>query len=279
MTQPQDRSVADLHTWLRDRLGGPGRAWLEQALGDAAAAAEIPLPPQKPADLAPPDLAPADFAPAAWELHFAAAGRHCGRSAPRDAAGPAAATREDGAHPAATPRNATPTTPTEPADAARILLLHAARADSTTATRLYTHGTAAERRAVLLALPHLDAGSAALGPSAVPLVEDALRANDTRLVAAAVGPYAARYLEPHTWRHAVLKCLFTGVAVTAVAQLAHRARGDAELGRMLTDHARERRAAGRPVPTDLHHVLALTGTTAATGGTDGTGTTSPSEES
>ncbi len=53
-------------------------------------------------------------------------------------------------------------------------------------TRLYRQGTAAERRAVLLALPHL-----VPGPDALPLVEDALRTNDTRLVAAAVGPYAA----------------------------------------------------------------------------------------
>ncbi|WP_374112858.1 EboA domain-containing protein [Streptomyces sp. MNU89] len=152
---------------------------------------------------------------------------------------------------------------TDPTDTARVLLLRAARATPGTLDRLYHQGTAAERRAVLLALPYLPG----TGPEAVPLIEDALRANDTRLIAAAVGPYAARHLAPHAWRHAVLKCLFTEVPVAAVAGLAGRARGDAELARMLTDYARERTAAGRPVPPDLHHVLALTapGTETETG--------------
>ena len=96
------------------------------------------------------------------------------------------------------------------------------------------------------------------GPDALPIVEDALRTNDTRLVAAALGPYAARHLDDHNWRHAILKCLFTGVPVDAVAGLPMRARADAELARMLADYADERTAAGRPVPDDLHHVLALT---------------------
>ncbi|GAA2357222.1 EboA domain-containing protein [Streptomyces cuspidosporus] len=154
-----------------------------------------------------------------WELRVAEAGRRCG---------------------------------SRHADAARVLILHAARADPATLARLYHRGTAAERRAVLCALPHL-----VPGPDAVPLVEDALRTNDTRLLAAALGPYAARHLDPHSWRHAVLKCLFTGVPVDAVTGLAARGRGDAELARMLTDYAAERTAAGRPVPSDLHRVLAL----------------------
>lgn len=160
----------------------------------------------------------------AWEQRFASAGRHCGQ---------------------------------EHADAARVLLLREARADAATLTRLYRQGTAAERRAVLLALPHLAPAPA----DGVPLVEDALRTNDTRLVAAAVGPYAAEHLDPHTWRHALLKCLFTGVPVDAAARLEHRARGDAELARMLGDYAAERTAAGRPVPADLHRVLSLTSRT------------------
>ncbi|MET8633077.1 EboA domain-containing protein [Streptomyces sp. NPDC004096] len=155
-----------------------------------------------------------------WELRLAEAGRRCG--------------------------------PVH-ADAARVLILHAARADTTALTRVYRQGTADERRAVLHALAHL-----VPGPDALPLVEDALRTNDTRLVAAAVGPYAARHLAAHLWRHAVLKCLFTGVSVTGVTDLARRARGDAELARMLRDYAAERTAAGRPVPEDLHRVLALT---------------------
>ncbi|MFC9158630.1 EboA domain-containing protein [Streptomyces bauhiniae] len=139
------------------------------------------------------------------------------------------------------------------ADTARLLILRAAHSTPTDLTRLYHRGTADERRAVLHALPHL-----VPGPDAVPLIEDALRTNDTRLLSAALGPYAARHLSAHLWRHAILKCLFTGVPVAGVAQLAARAHGDAELARMLADFAAERTAAGRPVPEDLHHVLALT---------------------
>lgn len=164
----------------------------------------------------------------AWEREFAAAGRRC--------------------------RAARAPHPEQAAVAARVLLLHTAHADAGTAARLYRQGTAEERCAVLTALPHLDVGDAA-----VELVEDALRANDTRLVTAAVGPYAAAHLPAHSWRHAVLKCLFTGVPVAAVAGLAERSRGDAELARMLTDYASERTAAGRDVPDDLNHVLRLTG--------------------
>lgn len=156
-----------------------------------------------------------------WELRFAAAGRHCGQ---------------------------------DNADDVRTLILRRAAADVATLTRLYQQGAAAERRAVLLALPHL-----VPGPEAVPLVEDALRTNDTTIVEAAVGPYAADHLDPHAWRHAVLKCLFTGVPVAAVAGAERRAHGDAELARMLTDFASERTAAGRSVPPDLHRVLNMTG--------------------
>ncbi|MFF5574632.1 EboA domain-containing protein [Streptomyces luteogriseus] len=155
-----------------------------------------------------------------WELRLAEAGRRCGA-----------------AH----------------ADAARVLVLAAARAGTDALTRVYFQGTADERRAVLHALPHLVSG-----PGGLPLVEDALRTNDTRLLSAAVGPYAARHLSAHAWRHAVLKCLFTGVPVDHVADLSRRAAGDGELARMLGDYAAERTAAGRAVPEDLHRVLELT---------------------
>ncbi|MEV5102138.1 EboA domain-containing protein [Streptomyces massasporeus] len=155
-----------------------------------------------------------------WELRLAEAGRRCGA-----------------AH----------------ADTARVLILDAARAGIDALTRVYFQGTADERRAVLHALPHL-----VPGPGALPLIEDALRTNDTRLLSAAVGPYTARHLTAHAWRHAVLKCLFTGVPVDHVADLPRRAAGDGELARMLGDYAAERTAAGRTVPEDLHRVLDLT---------------------
>ncbi|MEV8592833.1 EboA domain-containing protein [Streptomyces sp. NPDC052012] len=201
-TAPAHTPPARLRDHLASQLGGAARAWLDQALDEAAA---------HPGSHGPISV---------WELRLAEAGRRCGS-----------------AH----------------ADAARVLILHAARPDTDALTRVYFQGTADERRAVLHALPHL-----VPGPDALPLVEDALRTNDTRLVAAALGPYAARHLDTHTWRHAVLKCLFTGVPVDQVADLARRARGDAELARMLGDYADERTAAGRPVPEDLHRVLALT---------------------
>ncbi|RST19527.1 sugar phosphate isomerase [Streptomyces sp. WAC04770] len=193
---------------LAAELDAPARAWLDTALTEAAHHAT--------ADEAATD----GTATPAWELRFAAAGRHCGQ---------------------------------QHADSVRSLLLVEARAPLPSVTRLYEQGTAAERRAVLLTLDRLD-----LGATALPLVEDALRTNDTRLVAAAVGPYAAVHLPPHSWRHAVLKCLFTGVPVDAVARLGERAHGDAELARMLADFAAERTAAGREVPPGLRTVLALT---------------------
>jgi hypothetical protein len=199
---PADPGLAALHARLTTHLGGAARAWLDQALDEAAAHPGIHGP------------------ISVWELRIAEAGRRCGP---------------------------------EYADAARVLLLHAARADPDALARVYRQGTAAERRAVLHALPHL-----VPGPDALPLIEDALRTNDTRLVAAAVGPYAARHLDAHNWRHAVLKCLFTGVPVDEVAELPRRAHADAELARMLGAYADERAAAGRPVPEDLRRVLALT---------------------
>ncbi|MGW3623510.1 EboA domain-containing protein [Streptomyces sp. NPDC000880] len=194
---------------LDEQLPDAARAWLDDALAEAAHAAGTPQAASSP------------YAAPAWELRFAAAGRHCGQ---------------------------------DHAAAVRTLLLAEARADCATLTRLYHQGTAAERRAVLLALHPL-----VESPAALPLVEDALRTNDTRLVAAAVGPYAEAHLDPHSWRHAVLKCLFTGVPVDAVAGLRSRAAGDSELARMLADYAAERTAADRDVPPDLNRVLALAG--------------------
>ncbi|MGV2917530.1 EboA domain-containing protein [Streptomyces alfalfae] len=217
--------VAALRTRLEADLGGAARAWLDQAVAEAAAHARRPEQPTR---------GPMPT----WELRLAEAGRRCGA---------------------------------DHADAARVLLLHAASADPATLARVYGQGTAPERRAVLRALPHL-----VPGPEALPLVEDALRTNDTRLVAAAVGPYAARHLAPHDWRHAVLKCLFTGVPVDAVADLPRRARGDRELARMLTDFAGERTAAGRAVPDDLRRVLSLTDPAGAAAPTVPSGPVAPS---
>jgi hypothetical protein len=114
-------------------------------------------------------------------------------------------------------------------------------------TVLYQQGDANERLAVLKALPLL-----AIGDAAVPLLHDALRTNDTRLVAAALGPYAA-HLDAATWRQGVIKCVFMGVPLDVVDRLDERA--DRELAAMLRGLAEERSAAGRTMPADATALL------------------------
>ncbi|TGO04971.1 EboA domain-containing protein [Serinibacter arcticus] len=130
---------------------------------------------------------------------------------------------------------------------------------------LYHHGDADERRAVLRALRDLDLDS--VPAAALDMVRDALRANDTRLVAAAVGPYASEHLPDGEWRHAVLKCLFTGVPLAAVDGLERRR--DDELVRMAAALAAEREAAGREVTADTRRLIgADAGAPADTAATD-----------
>ena len=203
--------------------------------------------------------------PAAIRTLFPAAGRHCGRG-PLRPTGQSSPTAQLGA---------------TADDAARVALLAALREVSTPGqlaaevSDLYRYGDSAERRGVLRALPNLD-GVLPVA-AGLELVRDALRSNDTQLVAAALGRYAAEHLDPHGWRHGVLKCLFVGVPLAATAAAAITAaatapavttaavttpavttpaRVDAELGRMVTDFVAERRAAGRTVPPDAMSLLA-----------------------
>jgi uncharacterized protein (DUF2267 family) len=114
---------------------------------------------------------------------------------------------------------------------------------------LYRYGDGGEKRAVLRALPSI----AVAEEVALTIVADGLRTNDARLVAAALGAYAADHLGDDAWRQGVLKCLFVGVPLAAVAGLDRRA--DDELARMVADFARERVAAGRDVPDDVWLIL------------------------
>ena len=94
-------------------------------------------------------------------------------------------------------------------------------------------------------------GAAAAARSAtagVPLLHDAIRTNDTRLVAAALGPYA---------RHLDADGLAAGGAQVRVHRRAagrrrpaSTTRADAELAAMLAALAAERHAAGRSLPAD-----------------------------
>lgn len=122
---------------------------------------------------------------------------------------------------------------------------------------LYDGGDSAERRGVLRGLAALAAESPELPPAVVAaglrVTAEALRTNETGLVAAAAGQFAAAYLDQHSWRHAVLKLVFLNISLRAVADL--RERADGELARMAADFAAERRAADRPVPDDIQLIL------------------------
>lgn len=134
-------------------------------------------------------------------------------------------------------------------DAARTLLLAAlgpGAADEL--DDLYRYGDAAERRGLLRALPYLEIGERAIG-----LVDDAIRSNDTRLIAAALGPYATAYLDPDGYDQAVLKCVFVGVPIAPLDGLEERA--TPEGARMLAAFVHERVAAGRDIPAEVWRVI------------------------
>ncbi|GAB7038277.1 MULTISPECIES: EboA domain-containing protein [Catenuloplanes] len=114
---------------------------------------------------------------------------------------------------------------------------------------LYRYGDSREKLAILAAFSILPD---APDEQVLPPVRDALRTNDTRLVAAALGPVADR-LDDDTWRQGVLKCVFMGVPLTAVHALHDRA--DDALADMLAALAEERAAAGRDFPPDAAALL------------------------
>lgn len=134
-------------------------------------------------------------------------------------------------------------------DAARTLLLIAlGDAADGELDELYRYGDAAERRGILRALAYLDLGDRGLG-----LVEDAIRTNDTRLIAAALGPYATEHLPDAAYDQAVLKCVFVGVPITGLDGVP--ARVTAEGARMLGAFVLERVIAGRDVPGEVWSVI------------------------
>ncbi|WP_322759251.1 EboA domain-containing protein [Frankia sp. Cr2] len=206
-------SVDELASTLAARLTDAGHAWLTNAVNAVGGSAD------------------------AIDQLFPAVRRHCGH-------GPLLASTSPAPGPGL--RGWTVD------EAARVLLLTVLPITGDTlvgtVARLYERGDAAERRAVLRALPLLD-----VGPDTVAIVRDALRTNDATLVAAALGPYAARHLDDASWRQAVLKCVFLGVRLVEVADLTRRA--DEELVRMLVAFADERIAAGRDVPPDVLDVV------------------------
>jgi hypothetical protein len=135
-------------------------------------------------------------------------------------------------------------------EAARATLLVGASGNEI--AELYRFGDTNEKLAILKAL-QLEDIEQIVGEQGLALVEDAIRTNDQRLLAAALGPYATRHLPATSFRQAVLKCVFAGVPLAVVDGLPERA--DDDLRRMMADFAAERRAAGRSVPEDLQPYL------------------------
>ncbi len=126
------------------------------------------------------------------------------------------------------------------AEMARIRLLQSFQLSPQALSDLYRYGDNDEKRAILHASPEPD------------LLRDALRSNDSRLVAAALGPGAAA-LADSEWRQGVLKAVFMGLPLAQVHRLHERA--DEELGRMLDGLRKEREAAGRVMPADAISLL------------------------
>src|SRR3954453_5598085 len=134
-------------------------------------------------------------------------------------------------------------------DAARTLLLVAGgTAVEGELAELYRYGDAAERRGILRALPFLE-----LGDRGLYLLDDAIRTNDTRLIAAALGPYATEHLPDAAYDQAVLKCVFVGVPITGLDGIPERVTPDG--ARMLGAFVHERVAAGRDVPGEVWTVI------------------------
>jgi hypothetical protein len=122
---------------------------------------------------------------------------------------------------------------------------------------VYRRGDSREQAALLRALGLLPGADRFL-PTAV----EACRTN-VRAVFEAIAcgnPYPARHFPDPSFNQMVLKVLFVELPLASVAGLAGRI--TAELRRMADDYARERRAAGRPVPSDIAILTDGTGSAA-----------------
>src|SRR6056297_1769766 len=205
-----------LDAYIRTCSDDRGRQWLEDAWREATAPA---IAPERLATLC------------------AMAARRLGRTPCPGAAGALA-----------TPHGSVHLGPWSPGDAGRALLVLAAPAP-TRADRcrtLYAMGDEGERISLVRALP-LAVADASLRDLAL----EAGRTNSLALFAALAhhNPYPAAVYDDHQFNQLVLKALFMGLPITAVAGLS--ARANAELSRMCEDYVDERRAAAREVPADI----------------------------
>jgi hypothetical protein len=119
--------------------------------------------------------------------------------------------------------------------------------DAAVVAEVYRRGDNDEKCALLRALSLLSCASelvpvAAMGcrSHVLPVFEAIACDND----------FPARYFDDSHFNQMVLKALFVGLPLGRIRNLAARRNG--ELGRMASAYASERRAAGRPVPEDIH---------------------------
>lgn len=117
---------------------------------------------------------------------------------------------------------------------------------------LYRTADLREQQSILRALPALPE------PARFTTIAIAACRTNSPAVFAAIAshnPLPAAYFPELHFNQLVLKAIFMGVPVADIVGLEERA--TPELRRMVTEYASERRAAGRPVPPDVDHVLAL----------------------
>jgi hypothetical protein len=135
------------------------------------------------------------------------------------------------------------------ADAGRAWLLLEA-GDPSLVLAAYEEGDSAEQQSWLRALPLLPSPERYL-PAAI----DNCRTNILPQFEALAceNPYPARHFPDPNFNQLVLKALFNGIPTARITGLERRL--NAELSRMASDYAAERRAAGRSVPADIGTVI------------------------
>jgi hypothetical protein len=190
----------------------------------------------------------------AFAAAFAGAARRLGDAPVRPGAAEAAALAAAGAaDPAGRPLH----------EVGRAALLHgalqalAAAEHAAFVDEVRRHGDAHEQQAVLRALPSLPDAARFVGTAT-----DACRTNVLPVFEAIAcrNPYPARHFPDLAFEQMVLKALFVGAPVGAIVGLPDRV--TARLRAMVGDLVRERRAAGRPVPSDVDVVLESPGSDA-----------------
>jgi hypothetical protein len=217
-----------LRRWLGRRVAGEGLAWLDAAAARLAAARGAE-------------------AERALFLGFAAAPRRIGKA--ELAPGPEELAEAAAARPGWQPRGWS----CDQAARALLLLSHRQAGPVAFGRALDRLAAAAELRELVClyqALPllpwperHRARAAEGLRSSITPVFEAVALHN----------PYPAEALEEGAWNQLVLKAVFLGSPLPAIAGLDRRA--NPALAAMLVDYARERRAAGRPVPHELWRLV------------------------